>query len=203
MKAVMRPKIHLLSFAAALLALVALAAGCSFTEQNVSQEVEISIEGKEFEYSPSTLEVVAGQEVTLTFKNVGALEHDINFDHLPLEEGMVMAGGSSHTHEEGSEHEHNSDDEVGHEHEEGSNHEHAAESGHEEESEHKKEGEHMEEADHEAEKAIEPTLHAHTESGEQLTVTFTPTEPGTYEFYCSVPGHLEEGMVGKLVVNAP
>ena len=30
---------------------------------------------------------------------------------------------------------------------------------------------------------------------------FTPTGSGTYEFYCSVPGHREAGMTGTLVVQ--
>ena len=30
---------------------------------------------------------------------------------------------------------------------------------------------------------------------------FTPTASGTYEFYCSVPGHREAGMKGTLVVQ--
>lgn len=37
--------------------------------------------------------------------------------------------------------------------------------------------------------------------GESTTVSFTPSEPGTYEFYCSVPGHRESGMVGTLIVQ--
>jgi plastocyanin len=30
---------------------------------------------------------------------------------------------------------------------------------------------------------------------------FTPTEPGSYRFYCDIPGHTEAGMVGTLIVE--
>ncbi len=33
------------------------------------------------------------------------------------------------------------------------------------------------------------------------TVEFTPTAAGTYEFYCSIPGHREAGMKGTLIVQ--
>jgi len=58
--------------------------------------------------------------------------------------------------------------------------------------------------------------HGHDEVGDELAVhvaaainggsnvlQFTPAEPGTYEYYCTVEGHKEAGMVGKLVVTAP
>lgn len=39
--------------------------------------------------------------------------------------------------------------------------------------------------------------------GESLTVTFTaPTEPGQYSITCGISGHLEAGMIGKLIVVA-
>ncbi len=38
--------------------------------------------------------------------------------------------------------------------------------------------------------------------GDSETIDFTvPDEAGTYEFYCSVPGHKEAGMEGTLVVE--
>lgn len=40
-------------------------------------------------------------------------------------------------------------------------------------------------------------------AGGSTTATFTaPSEPGDYEVICSTPGHLQAGMVGKLIVVA-
>ncbi len=36
---------------------------------------------------------------------------------------------------------------------------------------------------------------------ETKRVQFTATTPGTFEYYCSVPGHKQAGMVGKIVVE--
>jgi len=44
-------------------------------------------------------------------------------------------------------------------------------------------------------------LHAAVRPGEMNVLTFTPTEPGVYEFYCTVSGHKEAGMVGTLIVR--
>lgn len=44
-------------------------------------------------------------------------------------------------------------------------------------------------------------LHTSTAAGETSTLTFTPTEPGTYQIICSVPGHKDAGMIGELIVK--
>ena len=38
-------------------------------------------------------------------------------------------------------------------------------------------------------------------NGGQAVLEFTPTEAGEYEYYCTVSGHKEAGMVGTLVVG--
>jgi nitrite reductase (NO-forming) len=37
--------------------------------------------------------------------------------------------------------------------------------------------------------------------GQSASVDFTPAKAGTYQFYCSQPGHREAGMVGTLTVQ--
>lgn len=51
--------------------------------------------------------------------------------------------------------------------------------------------------------AVDPEIHVASPVGESLSVSFTPSTPGEYEFFCTVAGHKEAGMVGVLVVKAP
>jgi uncharacterized cupredoxin-like copper-binding protein len=40
--------------------------------------------------------------------------------------------------------------------------------------------------------------------GESETILFTaPAQPGTYQVICGMPGHLQSGMIGKLIVTDP
>lgn len=44
-------------------------------------------------------------------------------------------------------------------------------------------------------------FHVHASAQKQTKVTFTPLQEGTYEFYCTIPGHKERGMTGFLIVT--
>lgn len=44
-------------------------------------------------------------------------------------------------------------------------------------------------------------LHTSTQPDGVSRLEFTPTAPGVYEFYCTVPGHKEAGMKGDLIVR--
>jgi uncharacterized cupredoxin-like copper-binding protein len=46
-----------------------------------------------------------------------------------------------------------------------------------------------------------PDLHVAAAAGQTATLTFTPTQPGTYQFFCTVPGHKDAGMLGTLIVQ--
>ncbi len=50
---------------------------------------------------------------------------------------------------------------------------------------------------------VEPAVHMGAMAGMSSSITFIPTKPGTYEFFCAVPGHREAGMVGTLNVREP
>ena len=45
------------------------------------------------------------------------------------------------------------------------------------------------------------TIHVAINVSETKAITFKATQKGTFEYYCSVPGHKQLGMVGTLKVN--
>ncbi len=44
-------------------------------------------------------------------------------------------------------------------------------------------------------------IHLHTMANETSSIVFKPTKKGTYDFYCTIPGHKEAGMVGRIIVE--
>jgi nitrite reductase (NO-forming) len=47
----------------------------------------------------------------------------------------------------------------------------------------------------------ELNIHTLLPAGATSLALFTPSTPGSYTFYCSIPGHREAGMVGTLIVE--
>jgi len=45
------------------------------------------------------------------------------------------------------------------------------------------------------------TLALHTPMKKSASLTFRADQPGTYDFYCTISGHKELGMAGKLTVS--
>ncbi len=54
--------------------------------------------------------------------------------------------------------------------------------------------------DAEEQVSLQP-LHIAAEADEHGELVFEATEAGEYEFYCSVPGHREAGMVGTVIIE--
>ena len=115
-------------------------------------EETLTLEAKEFQFEPATIEVVAGQPVKLVLRNTGSLEHDFSVMEIPLVATTASGAESMPGHDMG----------------------------------------HM---------AEEPDLHVAAQMGQSAELEFTATRPGTYEFFCAVPGHKEAGMVGTLVMS--
>lgn len=44
-------------------------------------------------------------------------------------------------------------------------------------------------------------FHLHASGKSEATLRFTPLESGVFEFYCSIPGHKENGMIGTITVK--
>ena len=117
--------------------------------------LELSLKATDFRFEPASMEVMAGQQVTVRMDNQGTLEHDFVIQEIPVEKTAAE-----------------SEPEVG------------ATAGHTMDG--------ME---------IEPAVHMGAMAGLSSSVTFVPTKPGTYEYFCAVPGHKEAGMVGTLIVQ--
>jgi len=88
----------------------------------------ITVEGTEFAFTPSSITVKKGEAVQVTFKNMGKYPHNFTVSQLGV-----------------------------------------------------------------ASQTIQP--------GQQTTVTFTPTQTGTFTYLCTVPGHADRGMTGTLTVE--
>ena len=53
-----------------------------------SNAMAVSVDAKDFEFSPTTLDVGAGQKITLTFKNTGTAEHNFSITSLKVNQDL-------------------------------------------------------------------------------------------------------------------
>ena len=124
-----------------------LLAACTGASQPAT---EITVEASDFAYNPASITVPVGNPITLTLKNLGAVEHDFVIDTIQVTDVEASESGPAEHH-------------------------------------------HMD--------LPEYDLHFFAKAGELAVLKFTAMEPGTYEIFCSIQGHKEAGMIGKLIVS--
>jgi uncharacterized cupredoxin-like copper-binding protein len=77
---------------------VVLLAACSAS--SVSQPAtELTVEASDFAYSPATITIPAGQPVTLTLQNRGAVEHDFVVDTIQVTDVEASDTGPAAHHQ--------------------------------------------------------------------------------------------------------
>lgn len=64
----------------------------STTEQMSEDTKEITIEGAEFSFTPTTLRLKKGETVKLTLKNIGKMPHDFVIDELNVRTKIIKGG---------------------------------------------------------------------------------------------------------------
>ena len=129
-----------------------LLAACGQTQSTVAAPKVLSVVAKEFAFAPAALTAKAGQPITISLQNTGAVEHDWSIREIEISGEATTSGDATSGHTMGG-------------------------------------------------MGDEPKLHVAAGIGNKGTLTFTPSKPGTYEYYCTVAGHKEAGMVGTLTVT--
>lgn len=109
-----------------------------------------TVVAEDTKFSPMSITIRSGEEVTLKLNNKDAVEHDFQVDGLDVD---VTSGGSDRPEHGGDGH------------------------------------------------GSAGMLAMHTAAHESTSITFTANDPGTYEFYCTIPGHKDSGMTGTLIVE--
>lgn len=60
------------------------------------QTQDLTVQAQDLAFTPTTLEVTAGQPVRLTLQNNGTLEHDFTIMEFPMESEAQTTGGMDH-----------------------------------------------------------------------------------------------------------
>jgi uncharacterized cupredoxin-like copper-binding protein len=64
---------------------------------------DITVEMTDFAYNPSSITVPAGEPVTLTFRNIGNIEHDFVVEKIDATTKVIQDSGSDAHHAHGEE----------------------------------------------------------------------------------------------------
>lgn len=84
-----------------ILVLAILLAGCAGAGASQAAATEITVEATDFAYNPVSVTVPAGQPVTLTLNNTGAVEHDFVVDKINVSDVQASDTGPAAHHQMG------------------------------------------------------------------------------------------------------
>ena len=84
-----------------ILVLMFLLMGCAGAGVSQAAATEITVDATDFAYNPVSVTVPAGQPVTLTLKNTGAVEHDFVVDKINVTDVEASDTGPAAHHQMG------------------------------------------------------------------------------------------------------
>ncbi|WP_160847442.1 plastocyanin/azurin family copper-binding protein [Pontibacillus yanchengensis] len=157
-------------------------------DTNKKDDKVIEVSAYEMEYDPSNITLKKGKEYEIVLKNDGTMFHDLTSSELDAEI-TFMGDMPGHPDEVSLLNNLMGVDKVyangGDDHSE------------EQETNSEEDGHHGDSHD---DGHGDQSLHMNAKSGQTVRIKFIPKEVGEYEFFCSVEGHKEAGMVGTFKV---
>ena len=158
-------------------------------------ELVITMRTEDFKFVPESVTIKVGQTVRLRLDNHDPVLHDYTTDEAEFI--ILEASGAAH-----GDHDVVAVDPGGADGD--------ADASHDDDDDHDADSDTVSDTvsdmdpdmdmDPEAQVSLQP-LHVAAEGDEHGELVFEATEAGEYEFYCSVPGHREAGMVGMIIIE--
>ncbi|MDP5277050.1 plastocyanin/azurin family copper-binding protein [Chengkuizengella axinellae] len=142
------------------------------TEVEKVEDLTIEVSAFEMGYDPDKITLVVGKEYELVLTNDGKIFHDLTESNLEVEI-TYMSEMADHSDELSFIDQFFGIQTV------------YADEGHD-----KKKDDEMN------------NIHMNANAGQTVSIKFIPKETGEFEFYCTVPGHKEAGMVGEFIVES-